>query len=87
MNAAASGHFQPRRQLHKGGLATTRGPHNGDELAFGNRKVDILNRKLVLCQQLVVVGQPDIFKINKRHEAALTNYRVVELSPRGESRA
>jgi hypothetical protein len=62
---AHAGHAQAGGQFHKGGLTAARRPDDGNELARAQLQVDGLHRKLVLLQQMVVVGQPDIAEIHK----------------------
>jgi hypothetical protein len=64
-DAAFAGHLQTRGQLHEGGLAAARWPNDGDELALLDLQVDVFDSEVVLRQQLVVVGQPDILEINE----------------------
>jgi hypothetical protein len=66
MDAALAGPFQARGQLHEGGLAAARRAHDGNELALLHAEVDVFNGKLAFGQQLIVVGQPDVFEFHKR---------------------
>jgi hypothetical protein len=65
MRMRPAGHAQPGGQLHEGGLAAARGPDDGDELALFHLQVDGLDREVVLAQQFVVVGEPDVAEIDE----------------------
>ena len=65
MNAAFARTFEPGRELHEGGFAATRGADDGDELALLDLQVDVFHRKMVLRQQGLVVGQPDVLEIDE----------------------
>ena len=65
LDLAHAGHLQPGGELHECRLAATRGADDGDELATFDLEVDVLHRKDVLGQQLVVVGQPDLVEIDE----------------------
>ena len=65
MDAALGGAAQTRGELHESGFAATRRSHDGDELALFDLEVDVFDRKVVLRQQLVVVGQPNVLKVDE----------------------
>jgi len=65
MDGAPGGLFQACGEFHESRFAATRGAHDGDELALANLQVDVFYSKVVLRQQVFVVGQPDILEIDE----------------------
>jgi hypothetical protein len=58
-------HFQAGGELHERRFTAAGWSHDGNEFAALHLQVNGFYREVVLLDQLVVVGEPDILKVNE----------------------